>query len=74
MSLSQSSLCQINENIANIAIVIVFLISFFIFRYIANKSDKRTEEEKWERKKQGEEYFNKHMRETSEFFNSSNMS
>jgi hypothetical protein len=69
MSLSERSLCQINENVANVAIVIVFLLSFFIFKYIANRSDKRTDEEKRERMKEAEEYFNKHMRETSEFFN-----
>jgi hypothetical protein len=68
MRLFQSSLCQINENVANAAIVIVFLISFFIFRYIANKNDKITEEEKKERMKQAEEYFNRHLSETSEFF------
>jgi hypothetical protein len=69
MSLSERSLCQINENVANVAIVVVFLLSFFVFKYIAKRSDKRTEEEKRERIKEAEEYFNRHLRETSEFFN-----
>jgi phosphotransferase system glucose/maltose/N-acetylglucosamine-specific IIC component len=68
MGLFQSSLCQINENVSNATIVIVFIISFFIFRFIANKNDKRMEEEKQERIKQAEEYFNSHLAETSEFF------
>ncbi len=69
MSLSQSSLCVINENTANIVVVFVFLLSFIIFKMISILKDGRTIEEKMERKKQAEEYFNTHLRENREFFN-----
>ncbi len=68
MSLSQSSLC-LNTNVANVIIVLVFFLSLITFRIVSNKNDKRTEEEKIERKKLAEEYFNKHLSEMSDFFN-----
>ena len=69
MSLSQSSLCVINENTANIVVVLVFLFSFIIFKMISILKDGKTNEEKIERKKQAEEYFNTHLRDNKEFFN-----
>ena len=68
MSLSEGSLC-LNTNVANVVIVLVFFLSLITFRIVSNKYDKRTEEEKIERKKLAEEYFNKHLREMSNFFN-----
>ncbi len=64
-----SDFCAIDENIAKAAILVIFLLSFLFFRYTVNKNDIRTEEQKRERMKKAEEYCNKHLSETSEFFN-----
>jgi hypothetical protein len=65
----QHNICEINENFAKVTTIIVFVLSFILFRYLSNRKDSITKQEKIERMKQAEEYFNKHLSEISEFFN-----
>jgi hypothetical protein len=61
-----NSIC--NETTANITIILVFVISFLVFRYISKSKETRTHEQNQERLKEAEEYLNRHMMENEAFF------
>jgi hypothetical protein len=55
------------SNSANVAIIVVFVISFLVFRYIASRKE-RPHEQNVERMKQAEEYLNRHLMDSEDFF------
>jgi hypothetical protein len=67
-NLNQSSfLCNVNEAQMNTLLVAVFLISYFLFKFISNKhSPSQAELER--RRRKAEKYLNKYKAENEEFF------
>jgi preprotein translocase subunit SecG len=60
-----SNIC--NETITTVSLVIVFVLSFLIFRYIASRKEMSIEQSQ-ERINKAQEYLNRHLRENEDFF------
>jgi hypothetical protein len=56
-----------NTNYTNVAVIVIFILSFLLFRYIAARKEP-PQERIIERMKQAEEYFNRHLIENEDFF------
>jgi hypothetical protein len=64
--LSNRLLCEVNSA-SNALLLVIFVISFLIFRFYSIKN-KKSEEEINRRKKKAEKYMNKYKHENEEFF------
>ncbi|MCQ2818319.1 MAG: hypothetical protein MJ252_13715 [archaeon] len=60
--------CNKLGSISNYICIFVFLVSLIIFRFIINKNKKESSEDRDEKSKNMEEYFNKHLKENEDFF------
>jgi hypothetical protein len=72
-SLIQSSfMCEVSGNQTNTILILVFIISFFLFKMIGNKSTTNSStEDPLMKFRRAEEYFRKHQSDNEEFFNTS---
>ena len=67
-SVEQSSfMCTFNEGQMNILMVMVFMMSFLLFRYFSNTKS-QTNEEIARKSRRVEKYLNKYKQENEDFF------
>ena len=66
--MSQVDLCYIDDNFSKVVVIAIFLMSFFVFKYISCLFE-NSDEDKRNRINQAKDYFSKHLVENKEFFN-----
>ena len=63
----KSEICTIEE-ISRCLCVLVFVLSFFLFKLGLKNKSKLTDEERMDREKERINYLNQHIKENEEFF------
>jgi len=63
----RSFMCTFNEGQMNILMVMVFMMSFLLFRYFSNTKS-QTNEEITRKSRRVEKYLNKYKQENEDFF------